>query len=111
VTLVEFTDLQCPFRGRCFSNTFPQVIKQYVDTGKVRYVLREMPLTKIHPDTEKAAEAVLSAGVGSHRYSLGPDAGRETGEILMCTARLMRYPFESTQGGRRLGHVRLTGLV
>ena len=63
LTLVEFTDFQCPYCGRYFSNTLPEVIKQYVDTGKVRYVVRDMPLASIHPYAQKAAEAALCAGV------------------------------------------------
>ncbi len=40
----------------------PQLIEQYVDTGKVRYVYREFPLTSIHPAAQKASEAAVCAG-------------------------------------------------
>jgi protein-disulfide isomerase len=40
----------------------PQLIEQYVDTGKARYVYREFPLTQIHPAAQKASEAALCAG-------------------------------------------------
>jgi protein-disulfide isomerase len=40
----------------------PDLIEQYVDTGKVRYVYREFPLTSIHPSAQKASEAALCAG-------------------------------------------------
>ena len=40
----------------------PELIKQYVDTGKVRFVSREFPLTSIHPAAQKAAEAAVCAG-------------------------------------------------
>jgi protein-disulfide isomerase len=40
----------------------PELIAQYVDTGKVRFVSREFPLTSIHPLSEKAAEAAVCAG-------------------------------------------------
>lgn len=62
VTLVEFTDYQCPFCARHFKNTSPQIIKDYVDQGKVRYAQREFPLTNIHPQAAKASEAALCAG-------------------------------------------------
>ncbi|MBX4212300.1 DsbA family protein [Candidatus Pacearchaeota archaeon] len=57
VVLVEFTDYQCPFCGRHFTDTYPQIIKDYVDTGKVLYVLKDFPLTQLHPEAQKAAEA------------------------------------------------------
>jgi protein-disulfide isomerase len=40
----------------------PELIKNYVDTGKVRFVSREFPLTSIHPNAQKAAEAAVCAG-------------------------------------------------
>jgi protein-disulfide isomerase len=40
----------------------PDLIEQYVDTGKVRYVYREFPLTNIHPAAQKASEAAVCAG-------------------------------------------------
>jgi protein-disulfide isomerase len=40
----------------------PGLVEQYVDTGKVRYVYREFPLTDLHPAAQKASEAALCAG-------------------------------------------------
>jgi protein-disulfide isomerase len=62
VTLVEFTDYQCPFCSRHFRDTLPQIDKEYVKTGKVRYILREFPLESIHPMALKAAEAANCSG-------------------------------------------------
>ncbi|HEV2386832.1 MAG TPA: thioredoxin domain-containing protein [Candidatus Acidoferrales bacterium] len=62
VTLVEFSDYQCPFCGRNFQATFPQILKNYVDTGKVRYVLHDFPLTQLHPNAFNAAVAARCAG-------------------------------------------------
>ncbi|HFB98643.1 MAG TPA: hypothetical protein ENJ62_05840 [Bryobacterales bacterium] len=62
VTLVEFTDLQCPFCVRYYKNTFPRIVKDFVETGKVRYVAREFPLASIHKDAQRAAQAALCAG-------------------------------------------------
>jgi protein-disulfide isomerase len=62
VTLLEFTDYQCPFCGRYFRQTLPQLDKEYVQTGKVKYVVRDMPLEQIHPLALKAAEAANCAG-------------------------------------------------
>lgn len=62
VTIVEFTDYRCPFCRRHANDTLPQIVKDYVDTGKVRYVVREMPLKSLHPDADKLAQAVQCAG-------------------------------------------------
>lgn len=60
VTLVEFTDFQCPFCQRHFQDTFGQIKQNYVDTGKVKYVVRYFPLS-FHPNAEKAAETAACA--------------------------------------------------
>jgi len=60
VTIVEFTDYQCPFCGRHFSQTFGQIKSSYIDTGKVKYVIRDFPLS-FHPFAQKAAEATECA--------------------------------------------------
>jgi protein-disulfide isomerase len=57
VTLVEFTDYQCPFCSRYYKQTWPQLERDYVSTGKVRLALRDLPLEAIHPQAFKAAEA------------------------------------------------------
>ena len=62
VTLVEFTDYQCPFCSRHETQTSPKIISEYVLPGKVRYVLREFPLSNIHPRAAKAAQGALCAG-------------------------------------------------
>ena len=62
LTLVEFTDYQCPFCKRHFNGVLPQIKKDYVDTGKVKYVMRQFPLVSIHPRATKASEAALCAG-------------------------------------------------
>ena len=62
VVLVEFTDFQCPYCSRHFTETLPQIVANYVDTGQVRYVFKDFPLTSIHPQAQLAAEAARCAG-------------------------------------------------
>jgi protein-disulfide isomerase len=62
LTLIEFSDYQCPYCGRHTTDVNPQLQKQYVDTGKVRYVFFDMPLESIHKSAFKAAEAARCAG-------------------------------------------------
>ena len=56
VTIVSFEDYQCPYCGRAFEQTFPLIKKDYIDTGKVKYVYRDYPLP-FHPNAAPAAEA------------------------------------------------------
>ena len=57
VTIIEFSDFECPFCSRFYTQTEIQLRKDYVDTGKVRLVYRDFPLSSIHPNAQKAAEA------------------------------------------------------
>ena len=61
VTVVEFTDYQCPYCRRFHQTTFPQLRKTYVDSGKVRWIVRNLPLG-FHPDARPAALAAHCAG-------------------------------------------------
>ena len=61
VTLVEYTDFQCPFCGKYVHETFPQIEEEYIKTGKVKYVRKDFPLESIHPNAFKAAEATRCA--------------------------------------------------
>ncbi len=60
VTVIEFSDFQCPFCRRYFTQTFEQVKKNYIDSGKIRYVYRDYPLP-FHPAALPYAEAANCA--------------------------------------------------
>jgi protein-disulfide isomerase len=57
LVLVEFSDYQCPFCARFVTETFPQIEKDYIKTGKLKYVFRDFPITSAHKDALKAAMA------------------------------------------------------
>ena len=61
IALIEFSDYQCPFCSRYSRDTLPQITTDYVDTGKIRYVFRDLPLS-FHKQAFKAAEAAHCAG-------------------------------------------------
>lgn len=61
VALIEYSDYQCGFCGRYDRDTYPQILTEYVNTGKVRYVFRDLPLD-FHKNAFKAAEAAHCAG-------------------------------------------------
>jgi protein-disulfide isomerase len=62
LTMVEFTDYQCPFCGRFETGTFPEIKRKYIDTGKMRLIVRDLPLSDLHPFALKAAQSVHCAG-------------------------------------------------
>jgi len=53
VTIVEFGDYQCPICQRFHANTLPQIKSEYIETGKVKYIFKDFPLTRIHPMAQK----------------------------------------------------------
>ena len=46
VTIVQYASLTCPYCRRFHKEVFPQLKSTYIDTGKVRYILREFPIGK-----------------------------------------------------------------
>ena len=60
VTVVEFTDYQCPYCRGFQASIWPRLKRAYVDTGKVRFVVRDLPL-EIHAAAEPAAEVAHCA--------------------------------------------------
>jgi protein-disulfide isomerase len=60
LTMVEFTDYQCPFCQRFHVASYPELKKQYIDTGKLRFYSRDLPLD-IHSNALRAAEAARCA--------------------------------------------------
>jgi protein-disulfide isomerase len=63
VTIVEYASMTCPHCAAFHTQTFPQLKSSYIDTGKVRFVLREFPL-----DSGAAAAAMLA------RCAVGDDS-------------------------------------
>ena len=61
VAIVEFSDFQCPFCASYVHETYGQIVTEYVETGRVRYISRNFPLEPPHTDAGKAAEAALCA--------------------------------------------------
>jgi predicted DsbA family dithiol-disulfide isomerase len=73
ITIIEFSDYQCPFCKRFYDETIPQIQTTYA--GQVRFVYRDFPLTSIHQYAQKASEASECAD----------DQGR-SGSITPCWA-------------------------
>ena len=62
VTIVEFSDFQCPFCGRFYSETLSQIEQNYINNNKVKFVYADFPLESIHPNAFPAALAARCAG-------------------------------------------------
>ncbi len=65
VTIVEFSDFQCPFCALYARDTFPQLERDYIDTGKVRYVVRifrSTPSTRRPPEPPRPPTVPVTRG-------------------------------------------------
>jgi protein-disulfide isomerase len=60
ITIIEFSDYQCPFCRRWHQQVYEPLLAAY--PGKIKLVYRNLPLTSIHPDAMSAAEAAMCAG-------------------------------------------------
>ena len=60
ITIVEFSDFQCPFCKRWHDEVYGPLLDAY--PGQIRFVYRHLPLTSIHPDAQSAAAASMCAG-------------------------------------------------
>jgi protein-disulfide isomerase len=69
VTIIEFSDFECPFCSRFYSQTLSQIDEKYIKTGKVKLVFRDFPLS-FHPQAQKAAEAAECAGEQGKYYEM-----------------------------------------
>jgi protein-disulfide isomerase len=69
ITMVEFTDYQCPFCERFHVATFGELKKNYIDTGKLRFYSRDMPLD-FHPNALRAAQAARCSAEQGQFWSL-----------------------------------------
>lgn len=61
VTVLEFSDYECPFCKRHFDQTYPLIKKDYIDTGKVKLVFRNYPLPFHEPMASVEANGALCA--------------------------------------------------
>ncbi|MDO8563976.1 MAG: DsbA family protein [Nanoarchaeota archaeon] len=102
VTIVEFSDYQCPYCAKFWSDTLPQIQKEYIDTGKVKLVFRDFPLESIHPNAlpaAMAAECVKEKGgdVAYYKYhdKLFENAQSLTDANLKSWAKSLGYDITS----------------
>ena len=88
VTVVEFTDYQCPFCRKFERDSFAER-KNYIDTGKVRFVSHDLPL-EFHPNAAPAALAVRCAGE-QHKFREMQDAIMQDAATDLSTDSILKY--------------------
>jgi len=69
LTLVMFTDHECPFCKRFLQESLSRLRQDYIDPGKLRLILRDLPLD-IHPNAHRAAEVARCAGEQGKHWPL-----------------------------------------
>jgi protein-disulfide isomerase len=62
VTIVEFSDYECPFCLRHHQQVFPILKEKYIDTGRVFYVFKDFPIASLHPVAARVHEVALCVG-------------------------------------------------
>ncbi len=67
VTVYEYASMTCPHCAHFSENTFPELKKRYIDTGKVRFIFREFPFDKVAAAAFMLARCASKDG-GSERY-------------------------------------------
>jgi protein-disulfide isomerase len=61
ITVYEMSDFQCPYCRRFALETFPVIEKEYISTGKVRWIFINFPLVSIHDNAVAAASTAVCA--------------------------------------------------
>jgi protein-disulfide isomerase len=61
ITIIEFSDFQCPFCARFHIQTLPTIMEEYIEKGDVKLVFRDFPLQNIHPNAVPASVAAECA--------------------------------------------------
>lgn len=115
VRVIEMSDFQCPFCRRFAIETWPTIEREYIATGKVRWIFLNLPLTELHPNAVAAAEmAMCSATRGKfwpvhdllYRNQQTWAPLREPGQYLLTLADSVQVPRDSILPCLRSGQTR-----
>ena len=107
ITMVEFSDYQCPYCKRYVSTVFPTIKKDYIDTGKVKYVFHDFPIPSLHPQAVKAHEAAHCAGEQDQYWQMHDILFQNSKDFSI--AALKRYAQEVGLDGGRFNDCLQTG--
>ncbi len=62
LTMVEYSDYECPYCGQYAAQVHPRIDSEYIQTSKVQYVFKNLPIEQLHRQTFKAHVAAACAG-------------------------------------------------
>jgi protein-disulfide isomerase len=112
LTMVEFTDYQCPYCRRFQAEVWPRLKRNYVDTGKLRYLARDLPL-EFHSAAAPAAEAAHCAGEQGRFWDM--HAALLAGEMDFATGgierRAVALKLDMTRFGECVGRRKYAELI
>ena len=119
VTMIEFSDYECPFCIRHFTQTMPLIEKQFIDTGRIRYVFRDFPIDELHPSAIRAHAAARCAGeqgrfweMHTRLFSAAGTHGDDALKARAAEAGLSAGDFASClSSDRTLDDIRATGAI
>jgi len=69
VTIIEYSDYECPYCAKFALQTLPSINEQYIQTGKVKMIFKDFPLA-FHKKAQKASEAAQCAGEQGNYYGM-----------------------------------------
>lgn len=69
ITIVEWSDFECPFCARFYNDAYQDIKENWIDTGKAKLVFRDFPLS-FHANAQKAHEAAECAGDQDMYYEM-----------------------------------------
>ncbi|OGN18141.1 MAG: hypothetical protein A3F48_02335 [Candidatus Yanofskybacteria bacterium RIFCSPHIGHO2_12_FULL_41_9] len=103
VTIIEFSDYQCPFCRSFWKESFSQIKKEYIDTGKVKFIYRDYPLS-FHPMAEPSAQAGQCADEQGkywemHDKIFGEQEKKGQGTVTYTVAEVKRWASEISLDG------------
>jgi len=61
VTVIEYIDFQCPFCKKVYDESIPRLRKEFIDTAKIKFVFKNMPISGLHPAALTRSHAAFCA--------------------------------------------------
>jgi protein-disulfide isomerase len=83
IGILEFSDFECPYCAKFHAQSYPDIEKKYIDTGKVLLAFRHLPISTIHPLAAKAAEAAECAGKQGQFWKMHDELFRPPKQLAM----------------------------